>query len=272
MAQHFGICEWSFPVSGPLAIQLAGEAGYEGIQLGEAGGQSMGYPLRHPRVQESLLQASAQWGVKLHSLNLGALLASGNLNYSANTPRGESARKSLAIGFDVCKKLGICSAVITVEPPDEDAYQNVCEHLKAALRMAESTEVVVETAQPLPEILRLLKDMNGAVKLCMDMLNPIRFGSGDPREQIQAVGISQISHFHLKDSVRSLFHKGERGCCLLGEGDAGYQESVDLIRATGFQGWMISENYYYLPPMNNGDEDFLSLAKHDLMTMRHTFK
>lgn len=37
MGYQFGICEWSLPVSGPLAIRLAGEAGFTGIQLGEAG-------------------------------------------------------------------------------------------------------------------------------------------------------------------------------------------------------------------------------------------
>ena len=37
MGRHFGICEWALPVSGPLAIRLAAEAGYEGIQLGELG-------------------------------------------------------------------------------------------------------------------------------------------------------------------------------------------------------------------------------------------
>ena len=37
MTQHFGVCEWSFPASGPLAIQLAAAAGYEGMQVGEAG-------------------------------------------------------------------------------------------------------------------------------------------------------------------------------------------------------------------------------------------
>ena len=27
--QRFGICEWSLPVSGPLAMRLAAEAGYD---------------------------------------------------------------------------------------------------------------------------------------------------------------------------------------------------------------------------------------------------
>ena len=43
MSYHFGICEWSLPVSGPLAIRFAAVAGAEGIQLGEAGGRAMGF-------------------------------------------------------------------------------------------------------------------------------------------------------------------------------------------------------------------------------------
>ena len=54
----YGICEWSLPVSGTLAIRLAEEIGYDGMQLGEAGGRQMGYPLNDPRVQ-ALYQETA---------------------------------------------------------------------------------------------------------------------------------------------------------------------------------------------------------------------
>ena len=33
MKNYYGICEWSMPVSGPLAIRLAGTAGFDGMQL-----------------------------------------------------------------------------------------------------------------------------------------------------------------------------------------------------------------------------------------------
>ena len=95
MKQHFGICEWSLPVSGPLAMQLAKEAGYEGMQLGEAGGRNMAYPLNHKRVQEIYRETAGHLGLQLHSLNLGALLAEGTLAYASGTEQGNFEGKSI---------------------------------------------------------------------------------------------------------------------------------------------------------------------------------
>ena len=98
MGYQFGICEWTLPVSGPLAIRLAGEAGFTGIQLGEAGGRAMGFPLTHPRVQAAILEAAEESGVCLHSLNLGALLSEGTLNESPAGSRAPPPGRAFAGG------------------------------------------------------------------------------------------------------------------------------------------------------------------------------
>lgn len=99
MGYQFGICEWSLPVSGPLAIRLAGEAGFTGIQLGEAGGRAMGFPLTHPRVQAAILEAAEESGVCLHSLNLGALLSEGP---SRRAPPAPAPPPGRAFAGDLC--------------------------------------------------------------------------------------------------------------------------------------------------------------------------
>lgn len=274
MKQHFGICEWSFPVSGPLAMQLAKEAGYEGMQLGEAGGRLMGYPLNHSKVQEIYRETASHLGLRLHSLNLGALLGEGTLNYAAGTAEGDFARKSLNKGFEVCRNLDIHTVVITVEPRDDEVLKNILGHLDYAAKLAgeSGVEIAVESGQPLPRIEKMLAAADPEIKVCMDLLNPLRFGTGIPQEQILAFGRDKISHFHMKDSVKDMFRLGQRGCVLLGEGDAGIAESVEIIKNLDFEGWMITENYYHLPPMNRGDDDFAALAAKDLETMRRYFQ
>ena len=37
---QFGVCEFSFPCWGPLALQMAHEAGFTGMQLADAGGST----------------------------------------------------------------------------------------------------------------------------------------------------------------------------------------------------------------------------------------
>lgn len=273
MKQHFGICEWSLPVSGPLAMQLAKEAGYEGMQLGESGGRNMAYPLNHKRVQEIYRETASHLGLQLHSLNLGALLAEGTLAYAAGTEQGDFARKSLAKGFEVCRNLDIRTVVITVEPKDDEIFRNIVGHLDYAARMAKDSnvEIAIESAQPLPTIEKLLAAVDPDIKVCMDLLNPLRFGTGIPQEQIRAFGKDRISHFHMKDSVKELFRIGQRGCTLLGTGDAGISESVGIIKELGYEGWMITENYYHLPPMNSGEDDFAALAAKDLEIMKQYF-
>lgn len=273
MGQQFGICEWSFPVSGPLAMRLAAEAGYDGMQIGEAGGRLMGYPLNNRRVRELYREEAERCGLQLHSLNLGALLAEGTLNDREDTERGGWARKSLFNGFAACEALGIRTVVITVEPPTEDAFANVVRHLRFAGELARESgvEIAIESARPVEEIQRLLDELGTEAKVCMDLLNPLRFGTGVPQEQIRLLGRERISHFHMKDSVRALFRRDQRGCVLLGQGDAGYRESVEIIREMGFSCWMITENYYHLPPMNDGEQDFAALAAEDLHTLRASF-
>ena len=269
----YGICEWSLPVSGTLAIRLAEEIGYDGMQLGEAGGRQMGYPLNDPRVQALYQETAAACGIELHSLNLGSLLAEGTLNYAPETMQGRYARASLRKGFEACRALGIGTVVITVNSQDEAQTSNVLSHLSYAVRLASETgvEIAMESAQELSVILGILECMQGKIKICMDTLNPLRFRSGNPQEQISIFGKERISHFHLKDSKQELFRVGERGCTLLGTGDAGFAESVKLIQKMQYEGWVITENYYYLPPLYDGSMSFMELAAKDLQTMQQSF-
>lgn len=266
----YGICEWSLPVSGTLAIQLAGEMGFDGMQIGEAGGRKAGYPLNNKRVQELYLEAAKEGNIELHSLNLGALLADGTLNYAPETSEGMKAQESLRKGFEVCKALDIHTVVITVDAKNEEETCNVLKHLAYAYELAENAGVTIamESALELPYIVSILDCMQDKVKVCMDILNPLRFGTGDPQEQICVFGEKHIDHFHLKDSTKDLFAPGQRGCTLLGEGDGRFAESMELVHKMGFDGWLITENYYNLPPMNEGDKDFFDLAKQDLATMK----
>ena len=273
MKQKFGICEWSLPVSGAAAMVIASDIGYEGIQIGEAGGRSMGYPLCNRRVAEIYIATAEKTGIKLHSLNLGALLAEGTLNYDTNTARGAAARESLEKGIQACELMSIDTVVITADPQTQQAEENVISHLEYALNLAENSgiQIALESACPLEEILRIEERVSGRLKICMDILNPLRFGTGDPVDQIEVFGTERISHFHMKDSIKKLFSPGQRGCVLLGTGDGEYKESVKKIKEIGYEGWLISENYYYLPPMSCSGKDSVSLAAADLDTLHRSF-
>ena len=48
---QFAACEWAFPCWGDLAVKMAHEAGFTGVQLGDGGGSFEVLPLRTMRVQ-----------------------------------------------------------------------------------------------------------------------------------------------------------------------------------------------------------------------------
>ena len=126
MKNYYGICEWSMPVSGPLAIRLAGTAGFDGMQLGEAGGRSLNFPLNHPEIQQIYNETARHYEIRLHSLNLGALLAEGTIDFPVNTPQGDAARASIRNGIRACRALDIRTLVITVSPKTCLLYTSQC--------------------------------------------------------------------------------------------------------------------------------------------------
>lgn len=270
----FGICEWALPVSGPLAIQLASQIGFEGIQISDNGGSKMAFPLNNPNVQKSYIQTAKDYNVILHSLNLGALLQEGSIMHPSDTLFGKSARRSLEKAVLACHDMDIPSIVCTVSPNTVSEYENSLEHLKYACSLASvyGVQVVLESILPLEKILNLLEKCPH-LQICLDILNPLRFGTGDPCEQIVKFGRENIHHFHMKDSIQSLFSPTERGCVLLGNGDVQFNTVVNTIKDIGYNGWFISENYYYYSPMNgDGDTDFMELARVDLKTLERVLK
>ena len=53
MSKKCGICEWSFAVTGPSAIEYAGVIGFDGIQIGDLGGARNCFPLNDPHIQQT---------------------------------------------------------------------------------------------------------------------------------------------------------------------------------------------------------------------------
>ena len=273
MDNKYGICEWCLPVSGVTAIVLAGEMGYDGVQLSDCGGRKAGFPLNEKRLQELYREAADRSGIRLHSINSGSLLAEGSMNYAKGTIQYDYADLALKKSFEVCRDLDLHSIVLTFDNDNEEGFENSMVHLKNSEKIASEygITIAVETGQTIEKIKRMMDGLRPETKICMDLLNPERFGTGNPQEQIRFFGKDRIDHFHFKDSTRNLFAKGQRGCVPLGSGDCSLKESVELIKELEIEGWMITENYYNQPPITESDLGFIRLASDDLKAMQKFF-
>ena len=108
----FGVCEFSFPCWGPLALQMAHEAGFTGMQLADAGGSTNSYPLNNKRVQESYLEASVKYGIELQSIHLYTLVRQNFIRYSQSSPEGQECMESIRKGIIAAAEMHIPTVMI----------------------------------------------------------------------------------------------------------------------------------------------------------------
>ena len=264
---QFGICEWCLAVNGPSAIKIAGMIGFTGIQIGDLGGMGRGFPLLDPRMQSQYLEAVEQSHVVIHSLHTHALTREGGMRHPVDSSKGKDAVISFKNAVKTCVQMGIDT--VMVASFDASGVNNDYDLENTAIMLAlfskiardSGVNLVYEGVMPISKVLRILDKTNCSIKLCFDVLNSIRFGHGYPCDELKKLSVEMIDHVHLKDAPYNL-----EGCCTLGEGAGNFKEVVNLINDMKFKGWFFSENYYYLPPMNQTPGT--DLAANDLSIMK----
>ncbi|MCI8855211.1 MAG: sugar phosphate isomerase/epimerase [Clostridiaceae bacterium] len=268
---QYGICEWSMPIGGPFGVRLAAECGFDGIQLGDLGGMPQGFPMNHPRIQQGYLEAAEQAGVRLHSLHLHTLVREGTMLHPMGSAQGELARESIQKGIAACAAMKInrlmLSSFFASRIGNDYELENFASFLSYACDLGEEhgIRIVYEGILQIDRFLLLLERVGERLAVLYDTLNPIRFGSGDPLEEIRRIGVDRIDHVHVKDAPSNLI-----GCCLLGTGVGRLNKTAALLNASGYKGWFITENYYAQPPMGTNADPF-ELARRDLVTMKALF-
>ena len=268
MSQKCGICEWSFAVTGPSAVEYAGAIGFDGIQLGDLGGSKNCFPMNDPQIQRTYLEASKRCNVQLQSMHLFTLVREGGLQKPMDSDAGKHALASIRKGLEACQAMQIPALLVTSYDACSivNHYDIECtaKLLKEAARMSQDcgVQLVYESILQGNYIQEILDYVGPGVKLCYDILNPIKFLKGDPAQEIRQFGTQWIDHVHLKDCPQEM-----TGFCQLGEGYGRFQESIDALHDIGYDGWYITENFYHLPPMGNTGSVFQT-AKRDLDVMR----
>lgn len=271
MKNQIGVCEWSLPVNGPGAVILASKAGFTGLQLGDLGGIEQGYPMNAPAVQEAYQGLSKEYNVSLQSLHPYALQRQGTMLYPVNTPKGEQGRRDLEKCIDVCAAMGIPNVMVSsffaTLIRNEYDFAAFLDQLTHACRYGEDhgVKITYESVLSPKKILRMLESCNSKnIALCYDILNPLRWGTGEPLEEIPTL-MPYIDHFHVKDAPDDL-----RGYALVGEGCCHIGKTAELIKALGYTGWLISENYY--STLSEAlDVDFVEAARRDISNIRKLF-
>ena len=155
--------------------------------------------------------------------------------------------------------------------------RHVLDMYKYAVEVADAygIQIAMETDITMEEHFKFLDAFDGKLKLCFDTHNPCMYGTGYPPDMIRALGKDRIDHFHMKESMpdsEGFITKETAPIVLLDQGGTYFKESVQAIKDIGYEGWIISETFYTRPNLNRDGENYVSLAKRDVETLKEAFK
>lgn len=267
-----GVCEWCLPVNGPYALDFAADAGFDGIQIGDLGGSGMGFPMMNQFIRECYKEAAARTGVVIHSMHLYTLVRDAGHIYPLKSPESDAAIESIRNGVDSCEAMGIpclnISAFFQSGVENEYDWKNLVEHLKFACQYGKEHGVYIayEPGVPLEKIKELLDELP-AITLNYDLTNPRSLGTGEPLEELAALGSECIDHVHVKDSRRDAFGRFQ-GSCFAGEGAGRIRESVRLLKKMGYDKWYFSESGYLKPLSYGMGPDMTAVCRRDCEAIR----
>lgn len=238
----FAVCEWSFPCWGELAIKMAYEAGFDGVQLGDGGGSMHAYPLRDRRVQEYYLQAGSDYHISFPQIHLYTLGHQCYYRSRLDTLEGQTCLESIKQGVIAASEMGVPSVIIDGMRMNNAAKrQHIFQVAQYAVRIGEEygIQIGMETDMSMEDHISFLDALDGKLKLCFDAHNPVMYGTGYPPDMIRTLGKDRIDHFHVKESQANEdgFLSVETPIVLLGEGCTFFRESAQAVKDIGYEGW-----------------------------------
>ena len=273
---QFAACEWSFPCWGSLAVKMAHEAGFDGLQLGDAGGSMQAYALRNKRVQEHYLNAGAKYGISFPQIHLYTLGHQCYYRSRLDSLEGQECLESIRQGVIAASEMGVPSVIIDGMRMNNPAKRrHVFQVAQYAVKVGEEygIQIGMETDMSLEDHISFLDALDGKLKLCFDAHNPVMYGTGYPPDMIRALGKDRIDHFHIKESRPNAdgFLSVETPIVLMGEGCTFFRESAQAVREIGYSGWIVSENFYFRPNILEQGYDYVSAARRDVESLHAAY-
>lgn len=267
----FGFCDWKLPVTGLSSLYFAAETGYDGVQYLDTGIDEAFHLMNHPGAQRALKNAMVKTGVEIHLLQLQSIARAGLVKCKPNTTEGKKGLQCVRLGVEACKAIGIQRIMLVSfyesQIKNHHDLENTAAFLKAAGEIIHDggIEFIYESFIPLADTMELYELTDKSFQLCYDTLNPLAFGFGSPVDEMpQYLAKKMVNFIHFKDTPSVFPEFGP-----LGTGNGLYKECVNILHQYNYEGWLISENNYFMDKSETGD--IIKLLKADLSTMKQDF-
>lgn len=296
----FGACEYNFPVWGALAMEMAHEAGYDGIEITDGGGYLQphpmnkgifvecerftpglirldGYPLTDKIIQDEYMNARAKTGIEITGIYLYFLNHQGFVSHDNETIQGKEALKTIKNAVIAASQMGIPLVTIPTKgmfgvAKNLYAFQKLEYAVKVAeeygIKIANSFDTSIKRELEIMELLsgKLLADFNTA--------DPLVFARENPVDMINELGGKRIAQIKIKDlkKDREGFITQETSEAVsIGSGDTEWKECLEAAEKLGFEGYIISDTPFNSNSLNVLGENYVSLAEKDLETLKKAF-
>lgn len=271
----FAACEWAFPCWGSTAVRMAHEAGFEGVQLGDAGACMHAHPFRNKRIQDYYLNAGAKYNIEFPQIHLYTL---GHLCFYRSAPdtlEGRICREIIENAVIGAAEMGVPSVIIDAMKLNNPAKKrHALDTARFAVKVGAEygVKIGVECDFSLEDHFRFLDEAGGNLRLCFDTHNPCMYGTGYPPDMIRALGRDRIDHFHIKDNGGDAagMVTYETPLVAFGTGITHFEETAQAIRDIGFEGWIVSENMYFQPAVKK-DMTYVEAAAKDVEALRRAY-
>ena len=292
-------CEYCFPVWGSLAVEMAAEAGFDGIEITDGGGylqphpdnngfveyERLGldlsrkdnFPLTDPFIQDDYMEAAAKHGIKLMGIYLYLLENQGFIKNSDDSKQGQHCRETIKKAIESAAVMGIPQVTLPVRGlfgvfQHEYAFQKI----KYAQTIAEENGVqLLIVSDGAARWQKEIADRTeGKAKLSFNTLDPVVCAAGKAPEMIKELGkeyIRQIRARDLKAGTDGFVTRQGGKNTTLGTGDAGFLQSAEAIKKSGISGWVVSETPYYSGQINKVGGDFCEAASRDVNLLKTVF-
>ncbi len=262
-----GVCAWSLPIDGPYAAKLAAELGFDGLQL-DIGSYERGFSLSRDFVQKAYIDAAKENGIVYPSM-----AARVSDYYSMVAEPGEEehgiVKRGIAKAIEACGKMSI--PLLLIPNFEKSAirsdrhFEIVVDVMKWACDMAvtEGVTVTAENTLSVQDTEKLISQVDRSnFKIYFDFQNYYLHQGFYTPEILEAL-IPHVAELHVKDGKNK-----DLSGALLGEGDANFYESMEVLKKHDYSGWIVSENYYDVAPLCGEEDNPVELIKNDIASLK----
>lgn len=295
----FGTCEQCFPCWGALALKMAHEAGFSGIQITDGGGylqphplnpgfveyerfgldlrRKDSFPLTDKYVQEYYLEAAERYQIQLTGIYLYLLDHQGFVKFSSKTPQGEQCLETIRNAVTAASQMHIPQVIVPANGMFGIAQHTYAfEKLQYAAQVGAEYGVRVLTTMDVPAQRQqeVIDQLQGAVKISLGTVDPILYALGSAPEMIAHLGLERIAEFRMRDltpDAEGFVTRETSRPAMLGQGGGDAAGCAEAIRKSGYSGWILSETPYYSQELQISGQDYIAVARKDLETLEHLF-